>query len=73
MNIEENAYVRSSLTPPPPPVYAMRTHRPRAPPPPCVRTLWMIPNTKTCYTTSELLFLKLSLFLLVHCLVLYCN
>ena len=31
----KNAYVRSSLTPPPPsPVYTMRTHRPKPPPPP---------------------------------------
>ena len=34
----------AALTPPPP-VYAMRTHRPRPPPsPPCVRTLWMTPR-----------------------------
>ena len=30
----------AALTPPPPPVYAMRTHGPR-PPPPSVRTYFM--------------------------------
>ena len=40
---QKNAFVRSSLTPPLPLVYAMRTHRPRAPhpPPPSVRTYFM--------------------------------
>ena len=31
----------AALTPPPPPVYAMRTHRPRPPSPPSVRTYFM--------------------------------
>ena len=39
MNIKNNAYVHSSLTPIPP-VYAMRTHRPRTPPPPRAYVLY---------------------------------